>query len=204
MTDGTEPQVKTVDPRERVAKLLSDNEGMVWFIARKVCPRNRPDLLDDIASEVRLQFLKATATYNDESEAKFTTYAYRATLLRALTMLARERLRGIYVPDGKVRKCDVQPPVDYVRDIREHRPLDIPAPKQEPQFEVPPDFWDKIKRRLSPVEYELIWLMYKEGLSGVEASKRMYKCYRYGTTVVHKILRKLKRLSPDLKQLLEK
>lgn len=116
-------------------------ESSIRKIAADLCRgRSWSDLEEDVASVVRLVFLKASKTY-DPLKGSLTAYARRCAVHEARRFLDTELRRGICVPVWKKKSTEQR----FIESLSGHEFLQ----SREGEFEVPPKFLDRVRESLT-------------------------------------------------------
>jgi RNA polymerase sigma factor (sigma-70 family) len=169
------------------AEVLAKHESMVWWLARKCAgPNANEDTIEEVASAVRAQFVRAAATYDPSQGFKFSTYAVNVARHYGLRAARAHRLAGLHVPDHhRHRKGPGGEPVEVAPPLSldtTNTGLDgdatswanmIPAREEEERREIPPDFWDRVRKVLPPRHAEVVELYYREGLTYEQVGSRI-------------------------------
>lgn len=164
---------------EEVAEVLRAHEPLCWRIAGDVAYWQGPDVVAEVAAEVRAQLAEAARRFDPSRGVKFITYAHRLAKSRAMSFAGLQARRGLHVPEGHLRGPGraAAPRVgsidgsaaesgDPLTDI-----LVEPAP-EEP-CETPPDFWERVERVLTPKQYAVIRMRFVEGVTLAAAGERL-------------------------------
>jgi RNA polymerase sigma factor (sigma-70 family) len=186
-----------------VAEVLAGHESMCWWVARRVCPARRPDLLEDLAAEARAQFVRAAATFDPSRGLKFATYALRVAVHEARRAAAKELRRGVHLPqylEGGVR---VRAVLDVETGDGRENHADPPAPEPAGAPEMPADFWERIGAALDPREAEAVAARFREGLTLTAAGGRMGVSRERVRQLQARALEKLRLSCADLAQFLD-
>lgn len=168
-----DPFARRLTPDERAAE-LAGVEKLAWHLAYRLAGKCR-DLAEDLASAVRLGFVRAAATFDPSRDRKFITYANWLGWQFGCRELTRLNARGLGVPcNYKVERPDVYFACDTADDATGADAL-THAAAQEPDADAADrrEVWELVRPHVAPREFEAICLRYRDGLTLVEAGRRM-------------------------------
>lgn len=150
------------------AELVLRHERLCWRLTRAVVPAwQSDDVREDVAAEVRLALFELARGYDPGRGASFLTYAWRAARGRAARAYSDHLRRGIYLPEYLDRRGneDRSPRVrSLVAADRE-----IPARPADPPRQYPPDFWPRVRRNLTPAQWEFVDAVFRRGVGRTDA-----------------------------------
>lgn len=124
------------------------------------------DVLDDVIGILQLQYVIAAQRFDPARNRKLSTYAQHVAEHEARRFLESFMRRGVHVPNYLLHRQETRPPRASVRSLigaRERRwnggarEDDPPVPAEEETADVPPGFWDDVRRELTEIE----WLILK-------------------------------------------
>lgn len=173
---------------EQAAELLARHEDMCWWLARKVCPRGRLDLLDDLAAEARARMWESIQTF-DPAVGEFSTYSLWLAKIAALRLAATEARRGVHLPHNLDGKHFVAAPLTLGAAPGIDRDSDPLARPESTEERDQAEFWAEVARHVSPQQLDVLRWTYIENLSLREIAERL-GCSRGGVSNVLGIARR--------------
>lgn len=167
-----DPFARRLTPDERAAA-LAGVEALAWHLANRLAGRDR-QAVDDLASAVRLGFVRAALDFDPSRGRKFITYAHWMGWQYGCRELTRHNARGLAVPDNyKVERADVHLACDTADDATGADALTYAA---APEPDGPADLgelWELIRPHVSPREFDVLARRYKDGLTLREVGERI-------------------------------
>lgn len=130
--------------------------------------------LEDIIASLDGGVWQATGRFDPTYGAKFITYASHWMRRWISDYMQTELAKGIYVPQYQGKMTFPRVSLDYAE--KNDRPVHetIPARKEdEPDIDIPEDFWETVRSNLSEREYQVIEMRFKEGLTLKQCGERM-------------------------------
>lgn len=161
-----EPAAPRLMPEEAAA-LLAQWDRLLWRIAQR-WKRSYPDMdLDDLYAEARAGFVEAAGRFDPARGYSFPAYAdhYARKWLHAFA--AREAARGVHVPQYQgvtaYAHASLSAPVGAGDGRNQADFVAAREPEAAPEF--PPDFWARVEKLVTALEFRVLWLYFREGLT---------------------------------------
>ena len=168
---------------EQIEQCQKRIKTLSHYLARK-----NPDLEEDVASVLWLEFVKASRTYIPGRECGLATYAQDHAIKVAKRYLDSERRRGIKVPEN--RRWDT--PLPRVGTIT------YDLPQEETANEREPGFWRRVRGLLDEDDWMVVKLRFKDGHKVAAIGTKLGKSKEYCRFVLSRVLPMLRRRAPDL------
>lgn len=154
--------------RDEIDAELRTWNPFIWRTANRLARKYRTDP-DDVANEIRLQWVRAGRTFDRSRGVKFATYAHRLSVLKAVAFCRREAFRGMRVTEGERGRF---PRVVSTTRRRGRRGLVVDLAGR-PAADPVADFWERMLTGLPPRQAEAVLLRFREELEPGEAAERM-------------------------------
>lgn len=158
---------------DEIKTLLAEHEPMAWWLAYRILERHprlscdREVLLEELAAEARLHFVHSAQTFDPSRGATFATYLFRVAQKRLAKRLVTELARGVHVPEYCKFKAD-RPRLHSLDSLdgQNSHPVDH---RHSPPSDLT-DLWPLARRLLSPRQFCLLELRFRDGLSQREVA----------------------------------
>jgi len=176
-----------------IAKLMAEHEQLVYWVARRVMgPWASEHDLEDCASEIRLQMLRAAKSYNPGRGIRFVTYSMRLLRLYGRRWRSRHLMRGIKVPDYILLK--------RVRDFPQTKTvgddlLNLAPCKGGADGERDENLWVLVRRQVTQREYEVLHARFVESETLRAIALRLRVTTSAVGQIVARAINKLRRLN---------
>lgn len=139
-------------------------------------------LVEEAYGVIRLRYLLAARTFDPSLGFKLSTYAHRNACHEARSVVDSELRRGVHVPNYLKKDTPVAGFVDFIRENR-NTTLEFiscePCAEYDLHVSVPPDFWEQVEKRLSHIEWVVVDLHFRQGLSWAEANRAAGRSHNY-------------------------
>lgn len=174
----------------------------MWWVARRAAGGLGEEMVEEVAAEVRLQFADAARRFDPTKGFTFATFALWVARFRAWHRVLAEKHRGLHVPQHLLGKLNVPTPVSLGtplvagEDGTIGETIAAGEPEEDPEF--PADFWERVRGAVTPRQYELIVLRFRDGLTHAEIARRLGVSHGLPHESLKRSLRRIRRRMPDL------